>query len=209
MRCCLTLQLFHVQKNPPKSPKLFYAVRASWHPSELWSIHPIMEEHFSNHPSPPPPLPPPQLKLSPAAIETYRAAQNSRKSRQALEQMKVRWMTGGIRRMGGAAEGGRDQTTQPWKTDRDTAWREGEVSATKLRRGYRLWSTQPQPRTASRAPSQSEGFFSLSFKRRSGGKPLFFFFASFAAYSLVGLEDQQTLWGPAPTWSGGKLWITA
>lgn len=55
----------------------------------------------------PPPLPPPQLKLSPAAIETYRAAQNSRKSRQALEQMKVRW----IRRMGGAAEGGGgDQT---------------------------------------------------------------------------------------------------
>lgn len=33
--------------------------------------------------------------------------------------------------------------------------------------------------------------------------------ASFAAYSLVGLEDQQTLWGPAPRCGEAKLWITA
>lgn len=169
MRCCLTLQLFHVQKTPPKSPKLFYAVRASWHPPELWSIHPIMEEHFSNHPSLPPPLPPPRLKLSPAAIETYRAAQNSRKSRQALEQMKVRWMTGGIRRMGGAAEGGHGRRTEIRHEEKVKCQPLSCEEATV----YDLRSLSPGQRAERQA---SRRVFISLFQEKIWRKTLFFFF---------------------------------
>lgn len=46
---------------------------------------------------------------------------------------------------------------------------------------------------------------SLSIKRRSRENLVD---ASLAAYSLVGLDDQQTLRGPAPTWRGGESWTT-
>lgn len=56
---------------------------------------------------------------------------------------------------------------------------------------YDLRSLSPGERAEHQASGREP--LSLSFKRRSGGETFFFVFASFAAYSLVGLEDQQPL----------------